>query len=256
VAAHQNELKQRVSIVIPFFNEEENVEPVVTGLLAALTGGDFDVDLVCVQNGSRDRTGEILARLGQTNPRITIVNIATNRGYGFGVRQGLTTATGTIIGYSDGDGQAQPADVIRVLGSMRTHRAAKAIRIIRNDGWQRRFVSAIFNALFHFLFRVRPRDANAKPKFFHKEDLTKLALESDDFFIDTEVMIKVEALGITWAEEPIEFCKRVGGASSVRLSSIMEFLYNLLRWRFGQGYRTWKRTTLPSQSSTAGPGQS
>ena len=237
---------------MPFYNEEANVESVVTELLAAVTSSEYSVELVCVQNGSYDRTDDILSRLAKTNPPITIVRIATNRGYGHGVRQGMVTATGDIIGYSDGDGQVQPTDVVRVLGGLRTHRAAKAIRITRNDGWQRYLASSVYNALFKLLFHVRQHDANAKPKFLRKDDLTKLALASDDFFLDAEVMIKTEALGIVWAEEPIEFRKRAGGASSVRLSSVVEFLNNLLRWRFGRDYRAWKRTALQLRSSELG----
>jgi glycosyltransferase involved in cell wall biosynthesis len=239
-------MKITVSIVLPFYNEGANVERVVTELLTATRGADWDIRLACVQNGSCDDTGKILARLAQANPRVSIIEVPYNQGYGFGIRQGLAAATGEIVGYLDGDGQVQPSDMLRVLAGMQVARAAKAIRVVRGDGWRRRLVSGIYNTLFRVLFAIRARDANAKPKFLRKEDLAKLALVSDDWFIDAEVMIKTAALGIQWAEEPVEFRKRDGGKSNVRVGSIVEFLSNLARWRFGQTYKTWKRTTLRS----------
>ncbi len=238
-------MSKTVSIVLPFYNEEANVENVVRDLLSA-TGGDWDIRLCCVQNGSRDNTGKILAQLAAADGRVQVVDVPVNRGYGYGIRQGLAAATGEIVGYLDGDGQVCPADVLRVLAGMKTNRAAKAVRAVRGDGWQRRLVSGIYNTMFRLLFAVRVGDANAKPKFLRKEDLAKLALVSDDWFVDAEVMIKTAALGIAWAETPIEFRKRAGGKSNVRLGSIVEFLRNLARWRCGQTYKTWKQTTLRS----------
>ena len=236
----------RVNIVLPFYNEEANAERVVTELLAAMRGDDREIGLICVQNGSRDRTGEILTRLARSNPSINVVSVETNQGYGFGIRQGLQAARGEVVGYLDGDGQVKPADVLRVLDRMKTQRAAKAIRVVRGDGLWRRLVSACYNALFKFLFCVRARDVNAKPKFLRKEDLAKLTLVSNDWFIDAEVMIKSSALGIEWVEEAVEFRKRASGTSNVRIGLIVEFLKNLLRWRYGRIYRTWKRTVLQS----------
>jgi hypothetical protein len=105
--------------------------------------------------------------------------------------------------------------------------------------------------LFLVLFRVHSRDANAKPKFLRRSDLQLLDLVSDDWFIDAEVMVKTAALGITWAEHPVRFLKRQGGRSNVRLSTIKEFLANLLRWRFGGLYSTWRRRTVRLSAQNA-----
>lgn len=239
-------MKPRVSIVIPFYNEEANVERVVTELCEAASKSDWDIELVCVQNGSRDRTGDVLSRLAQAHHEIAAVSVAQNRGYGYGVRQGFAAATGDIVGYLDGDGQVRPSDVLRVLSGMQVCRAAKGVRATRGDGCQRRLVSALYNTMFRLLFPVGTGDANAKPKFLRKEDLVKLALVSDDWFVDAEIMIKMAALGVPWSEEEVEFRKRPGGSSNVKLSSIVEFLRNFWRWRFGPAYRSWKQTTLPS----------
>ena len=235
-----------VSLILPFYNEEANVERVVTGLLEGFQPSRWQLQLVCVQNGSRDQTGALLKQLAAGHPEICVVEVLQNRGYGYGIRQGLGSATGEIIGYLDGDGQVRPVDVLQVLAGIPSAQAAKAVRVVRNDGWQRRLVSGIYNAMFRVLFAVAARDANAKPKFLRKEILAKLALVSDDWFIDAEVMIKTTALGIQWGEWPVEFCKRNGGRSNVRLGSITEFLRNLWRWRWGREYKAWKRTTLRS----------
>ena len=207
---------------------------------------DWQIELVCVQNGSQDRTGEILHELASTNNYISVVEVRINHGYGFGIRQGMQAASGEIVGYLDGDGQIAPQDVLRVLDRMRVDRAAKAVRTERKDGARRGFVSFCYNRLFRLLLGVPVQDANAKPKFLRKEDLAKLSLVSNDWFIDAEIMIKISALGIGWSEIPVEFHRRARGASNVRLRSIVEFLRNMARWRFGGLLEAWKQTTSQS----------
>lgn len=247
-----------VSLVLPFYNEEANVRRVVSALLAAGRQSEWEVDLVCVQNGSLDQTPQLLQALAAENPDVSIVKVPVNRGYGHGVCEGLRQAGGEVVGYLDGDGQISPDDVFQTLAGMRTHRAAKAIRVERQDGWQRRGISWCYNqllrVLFAVLFRVHSRDANAKPKFLRRSDLELLKLVSDDWFIDAEIMIKSAALGITWAEHPVRFLRRQGGRSNVRLGTIYEFLANLLRWRFKGLYSAWLTPTL-SQADRCTTGQ-
>ncbi len=237
-------MKTRVSIVMPFYNEEANVEGVVTELLTATATANWDIDFVCVQNGSRDQTGAILQRLTREHSRVSMVDVAINRGYGFGIRQGLVAATGDIVGYLDGDGQVSPEDVLRVLDGMGSQPAAKAIRVQRQDGPQRLVISWCYNQilrlLFFVLFRLHARDANAKPKFLRRANLRVIDPVSDDWFIDAEIMIKAASIGTVWSEQPVKFLKRKAGRSNVRLGTILEFLRNLVRWRFGGRYSAWK----------------
>lgn len=230
-------------LVLPFYNEAAGAAETVTALATALAAAGADYHLVLVDNGSRDGTGALLARLAAANPRLRVVTVPVNRGYGHGIRAGLDACTAPVAGWLDGDGQVAPADVLRVwraLGQGDTD-IAKARRMTRGDTRTRRFVSQVFNIMFRWLFGIESFDLNAKPKFFHTRLLRDLRLVSDDWFIDTELMIKAARLGLRLVTVDVHFLTRPAGASHVRLATIREFLVNLIRYRCGGPLRAWEK---------------
>ncbi len=229
-------------LVLPFYNEAAGAEQTVTALAAACAAANVDWHLVLVDNGSRDATGELLARLAAAEPRLRVVTVPVNRGYGHGIRADLATCTAPAVGYLDGDGQVPPDDVLRVYRALVAGGAdlARARRISRGDTWQRRRVSWVFNLLFRWLFGIEALDVNAKPKFMRGELLPALALAADDWFIDTELLIKAARLGLRSVTVDIEFITRPAGRSHVRLATIREFVGNLIRYRCGGPLRAWE----------------
>jgi len=224
----------KISVVAPFHNEEGVVKKVVLEILSALRPfGDFE--FICVQDGSGDSTGVILKSLLADNPELRVVEIRQSFGYGHAVRKGLEAAKGEI------------EDIIRVLRCASSVRAAKAKRVKRRDGWKRAIISRIYNLLTFLLFGFLSSDVNAKPKFFKREDLEKMKLVSNDWFIDAEIMIKAKKLGIKWRELPIEFKKREEGFSKVSWRTNLEWLKNLFIWRFGKKLSLWQKQTIPKQ---------
>jgi glycosyltransferase involved in cell wall biosynthesis len=235
---------RKVSLIIPFFNEEGNVGRVVHGVLGVFRDSGWRLELVCVQNGSADSTSEILTELARNNPEVRVVNVVSNRGYGFGIRQGLDVAGGDIVGYADGDGQILPGDILGVLDQMKDGRAIKGSRVSRQDGWRRRWISLGFNQLFRTAFGINSRDINAKPKFMTRENLRAMRLSSDGWFIDAELMLKSASLGIEWEEVPVVFVRRRHGSSSVQYSTLWEFVASFLSWKFGGRITLWKNKPL------------
>lgn len=230
----------KVSVVAPFHNEEEVVGRVVLGILSALrTYCEFE--FICVEDASTDKTGEILKNLVANNKELRVIETGKSLGYGHAIRKGLEAASGEIIGYIDGDGQVIPEDMIRVLRRVSFARAAKAKRMERQDGWKRVINSKIFNSLMFLFFGFLSSDVNAKPKFLKREDLQKMKLISNGWFIDSELMLKAKMLGIKWDETPIEFKKRKDGASKVNFLSNAECLKNIFLWRFGRRMSLWQK---------------
>ncbi len=237
----------KFSVVLPFYNEEGAVRKVVSDILAVMRVAGYNFELICVQNGSADRTAEILNSLSVNNPEIIIVVVPVNKGYGYGVRQGFNVAQGETIGFFDGDGQIGAEDAVRVLDGMNRRRASKGIRISRGDGLYRKMISFFYNKLFRFLFGINSDDANAKPKFLKREDLNSLSLVSDDWFIDAEIMIKAAALKIDWEEVLIYFNRRNIGRSNVSFNNVINFFFTLLKWRFGKQIKIWKNKQISKE---------
>jgi len=219
--------------VIPFFNEEECAEKVVKKLYQVLKEAEIDFELVLVNNGSTDKTGEILNQLKESYSNIKIISVFPNQGYGWGIINGLAKAEGNFLGYLAGDGQIKPHDVVRVYQALNSQPIdfAKVIRVIRKDGLIRKIISRFYNLLFYLIFGIYDPDVNGTPKIFKKEILKKMKLKSKDWFIDAEFILKVKKLKLKGVQVPVEFLSRKKGKSHVKLSSIIEFLKNMIKYR-------------------------
>ena len=234
-----------VGIVIPFFNEEKNIEDVVDGLSISLGKAGIDYRLILVNNGSTDGSARIFKRLERDNPeKIAVVTVPKNQGFGWGIINGLAKTKEKYIGFMGGDGQIDPDDVVRVIDTMENGRydLVQVNRVVRDDGLSRKILSFIFNYLFRLLFRVSSNDINGSPKIMRGELLDVIKPESRDWFIDAEILIKAKYLNLKIGEVAIEFLRREKGSSHIKVGTITEFLLNMVRYKFGRGLRQWRKT--------------
>jgi len=225
------------SLAIPLYNEERNAETVVGQLVQTLSEAGVDYELVLVDNGSNDRTGEIITALAAQNPRLRPVRVPVNRGYGFGILSGLAACRGRYLGYSWGDNQVHAQDVLAVYRALRQTGSdmAKATRIVREDGWQRAIITHVYNFIFPIIFPVDVKDINGCPKIFTRQAYEALTLISKDWFLDPEIMIKAHRQKLHVVEVPVTFHEREQGKSNVKWATIVEFLKNMARYRlFGR----------------------
>ncbi len=200
-------------------------------------------ELILVVNtwpGSSDPTPAVAERLAAADPRRRVVALEKRGGMGWDMKSGFAAARGTFVAVIDGDGQMPGEDVARVFALARGQGVefAKTYRARREDGGDRRLLSAGFNLLFRVLFPgPRIRDVNGKPKVIRRAALERMRLETDDWFIDAELVLEARRLGLRMAEVPTVFHRLESRASFVRWTTIAEFLRNLSRFR----WRRWRR---------------
>ncbi|MEK7580866.1 MAG: glycosyltransferase family 2 protein [Patescibacteria group bacterium] len=222
------------SIVLPFYNEEDVVEEVVRSLILQCQKNGLSVKFVLVNNGSSDKTGEIINRLKNEFEIIKTITIGKNKGYGYGIRRGLSICDSPYIGYMWGDGQIKPIYLVRVAKEL-THDSSldlcKVVRVKRYDGLKRNLVTKIYNSLFSILFLMNERDVNGTPKLFKRSSYEKISLVSNDWFLDAELLIKAKSKKLSIKEIPAIFTPRAGGSSNVSYLTIFEFLFNIFRYR-------------------------
>lgn len=218
------------SVIIPAHNEAENLKILLPRLQKALQG--ILHQLVVVDNASNDNTQEIVAGLKNQIPEIAIVREPT-LGYGRAVLTGLKNADGEVIGIIRADNQEKPEDLAVMYSRFQREGwdFCKAIRKSRkNDGFRRIIISQIYNFLFKTFFGLRSKDINATPKIFTREVYENFKLESKDWFIDAEMVIKAERLGYKIGEVEIEYLPRLKGQSTVKFKHLWEFLKNMIIW--------------------------
>lgn len=226
-------IQPTLSLAIPLYNEEETVRLLVSNLSAEFDKAGLVCELVLVNNGSRDRTPVILEELSHEFPHVRVVTVGVNQGYGWGILCGLKETSAPIVGYMCGDGQILPADVVRVYLCLTSNPLdiAKVNRVARHDGLQRKIMSQVYNTLFELMFHVGIRDINGTPKLMFRKCYEAMRLQSKDWFIDAEVLLKARQLKYRIGEVDIEFKPRVGGESTVRWTITLEFIKNMIRYR-------------------------
>ena len=233
-----------ISITIPLYNEEECFQEMVESLVHQLESNKIDYELVLVDNGSWDATGKMIDEAVKNNSRLKKVRIEENQGYGWGIINGLKAASGDYVGYMCGDGQIHAEDVVRMARFIIESPCdlLKVQRTKRNDGWIRFAITTLYNWTVPALFGLKTQDLNGTPKLFPRNILDQLALESKDWFIDVELMVKSSVLGLKIHEIPVVFEARQKGASHVSVfKAIFEFMRNVYRFKTGKQFKQWKK---------------
>jgi dolichol-phosphate mannosyltransferase len=241
-----------ISLVMPCYNEEAIVAQTVRRVLAAFERAEIRLELVAVDNGSRDRTGAILAELAAQHPNVVPHRVEVNIGYGNGILSGIPRCSAPWVGVIPADGQVDAEDAVRLYEDAvqcGMPVIAKARRRFRMDGFTRKLVSIAYNVFFRSLWPgVESLDINGLPKIMPREVVARMALTSRQWFLDPEIMIKAHYLGIRVLEYNVFARMRGSGLSHVRASTCWEFFRSLLRYRFSAELARWRREvrTLPA----------
>jgi dolichol-phosphate mannosyltransferase len=187
---------------------------------------------VVVDDGSRDATGERLAALAaEMGARLRVVRHERNRGYGAALRSGFAAAEGDLVFYTDSDNQFDLSELASVIPLMGEWDAVLGYRIDRKDARRRLLTSWVFNHLSCAVFDLDVRDLNCSFKLFRRDVLRALPLESDDFFIDTELVVRLHRAGFRYVERGVTHLPRRAGRSTVRLADIPRTLRAVARMR-------------------------
>ncbi len=203
-----------LSVFLPSHNEEANVERVVRGYLAALPKFADDYEVIVVDDGSKDRTGEIADRLAAGNPHVRVVHHEVNRGYGGAVTSGIRAAKMPYVVLSDGDGQFDPNDVGKltafvpeydVVAGRRSHRADNLLRKLNGKAW---------TILVRALLGVGITDIDCGFKLFKREFLERIELHARGAMISTELMARLAGLGARVREVEVTHLPRTAGEQS------------------------------------------
>ncbi len=160
-----------LSVVVPVFNERDNVTPLVDEIVAALRGG-VAFEIVYVDDCSRDDTVAVLKALKQRVPELRVLQHMTQSGQSTGVRNGVKAARGAWIATLDGDGQNDPADIPKLLAARASAAATVKLfagwRVHRQDSGSKRIASKLANAIRRRLLRDDTPDTGCGIKLFER----------------------------------------------------------------------------------------
>ncbi len=204
-----------LSIIVPVYNEEENVQLLVQAVFDVLAGDPDFLELLLVDDGSHDRTAAMALELIGREPRIRLVRHEHNRGLGAAIRTGFEAAEGDLILYTDAD---LPFDfrLIPQLLAMATHdNVVIGRRANRGEGLRRWLLSKGYNLLCRLVFGLRVRDVNFACKLIPRPALRGMRLTSEGSFIDAELLLQSCRQGLRIVEFPLTYYPRTRGKSTL-----------------------------------------
>ncbi len=220
-----------ISFIMPAYNEEECIEAAVTEAHKAVKEITDTFEIVIVDDGSADRTPELLAGLSAKFPELRIVRHNKNIGYGAALRSGFTAAKMPLVFYTDSDCQFDPREIPALLPFIGDNDIVAGYRIRRKDNLLRFLVSRSYNLMIRTLFGVRVRDINCAFKMFRREVFDVLKIESDQFFVTAEIFAKARRLGLSVREVGVNHFPRRAGRPTVHPADIPRTLKEILQVR-------------------------
>jgi glycosyltransferase involved in cell wall biosynthesis len=204
------------SLVIPCYNEAANIPLLVDRCRSSLSVSKLPLEVVLVDNGSRDESPRILADLLKNDPLIRSVRVEHNQGYGFGILSGLRAATGRILGWTHADLQTDPADALRGLELFGKAGTPDSL-FVKGRRHGRSAADVFFTvgmSVFETcLLRTRLWDINAQPTLFSRGFFETWRNPPNDFSLDLYAYHQARVAGVSVQRFPVVFGKRAHGIS-------------------------------------------
>jgi glycosyltransferase involved in cell wall biosynthesis len=241
-----------LSIVLPAYNEEANVESAVNEVSTTAQKLGLDYEIVLVNDGSTDRTGEIARELAQRTANFRLVEHFPNRGYGGALKAGFAAASKDLIAFFPADKQFDFSEVERLLKRIKEADIVCGYRAIRRDNIIRKLNAFGWKLMVVSLFGYLCRDIDCGFKVFRRRILSQVNIISDGAMIDTELLAGARARGLSIVEEPLTHLpRRSGEATGANLRVIVKAFRDLVqfRWRLNQEVREEKRAYQESLAS-------
>lgn len=221
--------KLKLSIVLPCYNEEATIEEVIIQALSIIPQYCANYELIVVNDGSTDRSAEILSCLALKYDNIKVISHKENKGYGAALASGFKNSTKEFIFYTDADGQLNLYEIEKFLPYAESDRVIIGYREERKDSMMRIFASRAYHLLIRFIFNLRVKDVNCPFKLFPTKLFDKIKINSKFFFVDTEILLKAKRRGYRIKEIGISHLPRPAGKSKVGWKHIFITLNELIR---------------------------
>jgi hypothetical protein len=221
-----------LSIVIPAYNEEDGIAPIVERVLRlrpALRGCDAELELIVVDDGSRDRTAEIVSRY----PEVCLVRHRTNHGYGAALKTGFAHARGEWLGFLDADGTYPPEDFVRMLCAGRVNGADLVIgsRMAGTDSqmpFSRRVGNLLFASLVSLIGNCHVSDSASGQRLIRREALRRLYPLPDGLNFTPVMSTRAIHEQIKMIEVPIPYAERLGRSKLTIVGDGTRFLQSIV----------------------------
>lgn len=217
-----------LSVVVPAFNEHDHLEPSVDVLVRALAAADVDFDVIIVDDGSSDGTGEIADRLAAANPRIRAIHHAHNMGLGSAYRHGVEAARKEYFFWVPGDNVCPEETLVRLFQKIgEVDVVIPRITNISGRALGRRIVSRTYNHVMNFLFGYRIHSIESVT-IFPTAFLRANPPSTNGYGFQAEALFRALDRKLSFVEVPVAFSNPVGRSKAVTLKNIISVMATVI----------------------------
>ena len=201
----------RLSIVLPAYDEEDNVEAAIAEATRAAERLVAEHEVVVVNDGSVDGTAARVRAAAERDPRVRLVEHDRNRGYGEALRSGFLASRLDFVFFTDADLQFDMGELALLLPYAGAVDVVAGYRLNRQDAMVRRLNAYGWNLLVRVLFYVPVRDIDCAFKLFDRRVLEEVDIESVGAMVNTELMVKLGRRGASVVEVGVHHRPRRAG---------------------------------------------
>lgn len=226
----ESKKKVELSVVIPAYNEEKNIENILDLVISALK--KWKIEVIVVDDGSVDRTADIVKKFSEKYDFIHLYHHEKNMGYADALKTGFDHCEGEFITYIDADLQNDPRDVPRLMiYGKQGYGAVVGWRKNRKDKIYRLLISRLYNGFIHLFFNINFPDINGKPKLFRSDVLKNIEIETKQWAVDLELVHKIKKMGYKVIQVPVEHSMRTGGKPKTTIKRGFITFINLINYK-------------------------
>jgi glycosyltransferase involved in cell wall biosynthesis len=219
-----------VSVVVPVFNEEENVPLLYSELKGVLDSLGQEYEIILVDDGSRDRTVSLLEGIQARDERVVVISLRRNFGQTAALSAGFDEAKGEVIITLDGDLQNDPADIPALLEKAKEYDVVSGWRVNRQDPFlSRRLPSMVANWIISRVTGVHLHDYGCTLKAYHREVVKGIRLYGE---MHRFIPAIASWMGTSIAEVPTHHRARRFGRSKYGISRITRVILDLITVKF------------------------
>ncbi len=234
---HPAEPLGQVAVVVPTYNERDNIEPIVSRIRSAVP----EAHVLVVDDNSPDGTGEIADKLAASDPRVHVLHRAGKSGLGTayiaGFTWGLDNGYGVLVEH-DADGSHDPADLPKMLAALQSADLVIGSRYVPGGtvvNWprSREILSRGANVYVRMMLGIGVHDATAGFRAYRAGTLRAIGLDQVDsqgYCFQVDLTLRTAERGFVIAEVPITFTERARGASKMSKAVIGEALWRVAQW--------------------------
>ena len=203
-----------ISAFFPCYNDAGTIATMVTAAGDTLRRLTDDFEVIVVNDGSQDRSADVLAELQTRLPYLRVVTHEANRGYGGALRSGFASATKELVFYTDGDGQYDPAELAALHAELTPELdVIQGWKSERSDGLHRKLIGSLYQHFTRFAFGLSVRDVDCDFRLIRRRVLEAIPLTCDSGCITVELVARIERAGFAIRELPVHHYPRQFGRS-------------------------------------------